>query len=155
MHSCTIFGYFVWSPRCWQSENDEFREKSSGANLSILHLSHKIWDAELVCIPFWGDTNFLPCKTHRIVAVFLQIFIPHVATWSKRQLCRSWCILPVEGLNIFGDLANWWLLVLPFLFIKWTKQYSYGDALSKYKKEETPAPRNTSILHLEIQLACT
>ena len=93
VHSCTIFGYFVWSPRCWQSENDEFREKSFGANLSILHLSHKIWDAELVCIPFWGDTNFLPCKTHRIVAVFLQIFISHVATWSKRQLCRCWCIL--------------------------------------------------------------
>ena len=71
----------------------------------------------------------------------------------KQKTTLQILMYPVEGVNIIGDLANRQLLVLPLLFIKWTKQCSNGDALSKYKKEETPAPRNTSILHLEIQIS--
>ena len=73
------FFFVFWEMRVQEADNqivgeDEFTKKSSPANLSILHLSGKIWDAELMCIPFWGDPNFLLCKTCRIASSFLQNF---------------------------------------------------------------------------------
>ena len=90
VHSCTIFGHFVWTPRCWQSENDEFREKSFGANLSILHLSHKIWDEELVC-----------CASHfEGIQIFCRVKNIELSPFSSKFSSR---MLPHEAKGNFVD----------------------------------------------------
>ena len=66
------------SPRRWESNCWEwwiYRKSFSFHSVKFAPFWQNLGrQAHVQCIPFWGDPNFLPCKTSRIASSFLQIF---------------------------------------------------------------------------------